>query len=458
MLIRFVVSNFLSFKDETVFNMIADTSLKTHKNHVYPVHKKVSVLRGAAIYGANAAGKSNLIKAIEALTTMIERGKVAPGIDHQKFRLDTEYTSKPISFEIELEIEGKIYRYGLDVHQGRVVEEWLLESGITKADKLIFERKMDSEGKVKIQFAKEFVKTQKERYLVELMESQVILKYDELIISMEKFGNELSISILTSFKQKASDCILVIFPYTKFQELLRYIQHQTVQEAEAFDNLISSLDLGIDRVILKNTPYSQYYYEDISNLKENIITELDAGKPVYIPESEGGVMLSRVGSEYSVMSPIFSSKGKFDKEVHFVHGELSDGTKRLLDFIPLIDLLLSANITIFIDEIDQSIHPVLLKIFIEKLMSNDNLKGQLIFTTHESNLLDMDIFRQDEVWFAEKNRESGASQFYSLVEFKPRYDLDIRKGYLNGRFGAIPFTGDLERLKWGDSNSSDLIK
>ena len=82
-------------------------------------------------------------------------------------------------------------------------------------------------------------------------------------------------------------------------------------------------------------------------------------------------------------------------------------------------------------------------------MKEENTKGQLIFTTHEANLLDMNIFRQDEIWFAEKNAK-GATHLYSLSDFKPRCDLDIRKGYLKGRFGAIPFTADLENLNWNN--------
>ncbi|MNR06571.1 hypothetical protein D3C85_1226450 [compost metagenome] len=81
-------------------------------------------------------------------------------------------------------------------------------------------------------------------------------------------------------------------------------------------------------------------------------------------------------------------------------------------------------------------------------MNNEDTKGQLIFTTHESNLLDLEIFRQDEIWFSEKNKNTGSTQLYSLSDFKPRYDLDIRKGYLKGRFGAIPFLANLEDLKW----------
>ena len=81
-------------------------------------------------------------------------------------------------------------------------------------------------------------------------------------------------------------------------------------------------------------------------------------------------------------------------------------------------------------------------------MANQNTKGQLIFTSHESNLLDLDIFRQDEIWFVEKDNKSGDTKMYSLSEFKPRYDLDIRKGYLKGRFGAIPFLAKLHDLNW----------
>ena len=86
-------------------------------------------------------------------------------------------------------------------------------------------------------------------------------------------------------------------------------------------------------------------------------------------------------------------------------------------------------------------------------MSDETTKGQLIFTTHESNLLDLEIFRQDEIWFVEKDKKTGGSQLYSLSDFKPRYDLDIRKGYLKGRFGAIPFLARLEDLKWQLENA-----
>jgi uncharacterized protein len=124
--------------------------------------------------------------------------------------------------------------------------------------------------------------------------------------------------------------------------------------------------------------------------------------------------------------------------------EQSDGTQRMLDLIPTVNLIEQGEEVVFIDEIDRSLHPKMVKEFLTFLMSRKT-KGQLIFTTHESHLLDLDIFRQDEIWFTEKN-DVGATQMYPLSDFKPRYDLDIQKGYLAGRFGAIPFLGNLKDL------------
>jgi len=143
-------------------------------------------------------------------------------------------------------------------------------------------------------------------------------------------------------------------------------------------------------------------------------------------------------------------------KVLFDLSEESDGTRRLLDFIPAFYGILNEDVTFVIDEIDQSIHPALLYDLVKKIMNDTTTKGQLLFTTHEANLLDLSIFRQDEIWFAEKNKAS-ATELYSLSEYRPRYDLDIRKGYLKGRFGAIPFTANLKKLKWGNYEEKERI-
>jgi hypothetical protein len=108
----------------------------------------------------------------------------------------------------------------------------------------------------------------------------------------------------------------------------------------------------------------------------------------------------------------------------------------------------SKDYTYVIDEIDRSLHPTLVRALVSKIVTDKNMKGQLIFTTHDAGLLDGKIFRNDEIWFAEKDRETQNTHLYTLDEFKPRADLDIEKGYLNGRFGAIPFLAKLNELNW----------
>jgi uncharacterized protein len=126
--------------------------------------------------------------------------------------------------------------------------------------------------------------------------------------------------------------------------------------------------------------------------------------------------------------------------------EESDGTRRLLELIPALHDLHTRDATYFVDEIDRSIHPLLVWKFIEFFLNScANANRQLIVTTHESNLLDLDLLRRDEIWFAEKD-QAGATRLYSMVDFKVRKDHEIRKHYLQGRFGAVPFLGNLDRL------------
>ena len=120
----------------------------------------------------------------------------------------------------------------------------------------------------------------------------------------------------------------------------------------------------------------------------------------------------------------------------------------MFDFVPMVHSVKAEACTYVIDEIDRSLHPTLVRALVQKIVSDKNMKGQLIFTTHDAGLLDGKIFRNDEIWFAEKDRETQSTHLYTLDEFKPRADLDIEKGYLNGRFGAIPFLAKLNELNW----------
>ena len=134
--------------------------------------------------------------------------------------------------------------------------------------------------------------------------------------------------------------------------------------------------------------------------------------------------------------------------ISFEISDESDGTQRIMDFIPALVSLTKSDKTYLIDEIDRSLHPELTQKLLEVFFNNtQNIESQLIVTTHESSLLDLNLLRRDEIWFVEKDLD-GASNMYSLEQFKPRHDKEVRKSYLQGRFGAIPFVSNVENLGW----------
>lgn len=447
MLARMVIENFLSFREETEFNMFAG-NFKTHKSHVYDL--PVNLLRSAAIYGANGAGKSNLIKAIEYVKFIVNNGGIKSSINSKKFKLDKEYLSKPVFFEIELMLENKFYSYGIKIDGTLVLEEWLYETGNIKEDKLIFHRISSAKGKTKITTASKFVKSAKNKLLIELLEEN-LLKNNELLLGKD---SELKFDIVTNFKDVLLENIVIIHPQSEYKNLTPHIS--VSNEFKTFSNsLLKTFDTGVEELKIEEFEFDKYFGEDDEDTKEEILSDLEDNAGVLMCHKGCDLFVTKTENDDIVVRKLLSQH--IDKDGDFVSFDLeeeSDGTQRLLDFIPVFSGILNRRMTFIIDEIDQSLHPALLKTLITKVMNEPETKGQLVFTTHESNLLDLDIFRQDEIWFIEKDNELKCSRLYSLSEFKPRYDLDIRRGYLKGRFGGIPFLANLEELNWSEYEQS----
>jgi len=449
MLIRFVVSNYLSFKDETEFNMIAD-SFRNHKHHLYKV-KTLKILKGSAIYGANGAGKSNLVKSINFLQELVKNGEISQSINSKKFKLDTENTNKPVNFEIEFYHKKKIYNYGIQLNERIVENEWLYISGINNDDKLIFERKTAKSGKIRINFNKTLIKTQKDNLLIQLMEDS-LLQENELLISKIKEINKID---LKNVNEWIVNNLVVIYPQSKFSGLVPFLLDSS--NFKKFTNsLLSTLKTGVNELDIKNISFDTFFGIEDEEFKNELKDELKDGEKIIIPSDNEHLLAINENNNFIIKRIAALHYNNKKDRVLFDLSDESDGTRRLLDFIPAFYSILKEDVTFIIDEIDQSIHPALLFDLIKKIMSDNTTKGQLIFTTHESNLLDFSIFRQDEIWFAEKNSK-GSTKLYSLSEYKPRYDLDIRKGYLKGRFGAIPFTAELKKLNWDEYEEKERI-
>lgn len=441
MLVRMVASNFMSFKDEVEFNMLTG-SFRTNKHHVYQTGK-VEVLKAAALYGANGAGKSNLIKAINFLQKIVSDGAINKSVNEKKFKLDPLNIKKPVHLEIEFFTKKKLYSYGILIDQSTIIEEWLYEQGVSKPDKMIFERYLSKSKKPILKFAEKFQKTQKSKLLIELLQDS-LLKHNQLLLGKTE---ELKIADIQNAKNWITTDLFIIYPKSKFNGLVDMIS--TSNTFKNFANgLLGRFDTGVRNLDVEDIDADKYFGKDDEDFKSTLLERIDEEGPVLLDTGEGVVLVTKDKGKGIVKKVISVHENNNGELIKFDLFEESDGTQRLLDYIPALDLILHAEATIIIDEIDQSLHPSLLKSLIQKVMDDKTTKGQLIFSTHESNLLDLNIFRQDEIWFVEKDKKTSATQLYSLGDFKPRFDLDIKKGYLNGRFGAIPFMANFEELNW----------
>lgn len=441
MLLRFVTSNFLSIADEIDFNMFPAPRLKSHKNHVYKT-AQVDVLKAAAIYGANGSGKSNLILAIGCLKEIILEQRLF-WLDNFSFKLNKTYKNIPNHFEIDIKIGANFFSYGISILDDKVIEEWLFELENIQKEKsiMIFERKLEGD-KTKLSIHKDFLKTEKDKLRIELYQEEM-LNISEPFLSFAQDKFEKIGEVYNWFRDNPK----IIMPETKFQLLE---ESQTNEKLIPFINeTFSSLDTGVNGINIKKIAFREYVgKDDYEEAKRNALKEMKYAETNMIRYEDDENVLITKDKEENLWAHILNTK-HLDEEKNVILFELgfeSDGTQRLLDLMPFFNIIQHQEATVIIDEIGRSIHPAILRKLIELIMKSDT-KGQIIFTTHESQLLNLDIFRSDEIWFTEKDK-FGKTYIYPLSDYKPRYDLDIQKGYLNGRFGAIPFLGDLEQLKF----------
>jgi AAA15 family ATPase/GTPase len=446
MLIRFTARNIYSFKDETEFNLFPNKSqgLKHHK-----VKKgDFEFLRYSAVYGANGSGKSNLIKAIAFLETLVEEGKLPLESDDIKFRLNDNNLKAPISLAIEFITEIKSYYYTITFGDGKILHEYLAESN-KNDDILVFERKSDIAIQ-EIKFHDDYYKTDKEKLFAEVL-SEKLIQMDELLITFlsKKYPGDFK-EIRTAFDW--FDKTLVIIKPDEKPGSIAHILDKEPKIKEFANKFISSLNTGISEIAIEKKKFEEFFgnsgdaklkrkiIEDIKNQpdKMSLLTHSETGEEVTLVYEDNEIYAKRL---------ITKHQNALGNTTDFNLGQESDGTRRLIDYIPAFQGIINDHKVYVIDEIERSIHPMTIKEILTKLALDENVKGQLIFSTHESNLLDQSIFRADEIWFAQKDFD-GSSKIYSLSDFKIHHTINIENGYLKGRFGGIPFLGNLKDINW----------
>jgi len=417
MLIEFNVQNFRSIKEEVTFSLVASADKSLDNNLIKTDLLRDNLLRSAVIYGANASGKSNVVLAFSLLKELIETSHMfqkGSKINYLPFKLDTKYLSKPSKFKIVFIKNDIKYIYGISFNSEKIIDEYLYYYPAGRRA-LIFERKDTNNYRFTINRKEQKFISEKTLDNVLYLSNSTKLNYDKTSEAFDWFQDNLG-----------------IIGVADHPKLIEYTIHKLNEDKKMKEFILKALieaDLGINDLSAS--------FEEIS-IDEIPISIREQLKAI-IPDSKGNLEKMDITTIHKVLDEMGN-----EDYVEFDFEEESEGTKRLFSLIGLwIDSLNNGRVLI-VDELDTKLHH-LLNIFLIKLFNNptqNKNNAQLIFTTHNTNLLDLDIFRRDQIWFTEKNPNKGSTDLYSLIEFRPRKDKNIQKGYLAGRYGAIPFIGD----------------
>lgn len=450
MIIRFIAKNFCSFGEPIEFNLLPSSRQMKHLHHIYELDD-FKFLKMSAIYGANGAGKSNLSKVLLAIQKFITTGKVEKFLygNRNKF-VDNEETQ---AFVIEIIHDETPFLYGFELLNKEIVSEELYISSLGKGENKTLLKRSITGGKNKLELHKEFYETEDNRALLTILEQNLLKKNTSALKTLLELENE-KFSGISFFVNYFERCLNIIHPDSKPKGLALRLE----SEAE-FKNyvirMMRSFGIGISNIETETVSLIEIAEivdsENIDTIKALIQDFKENDRKNTVMQIRGPhteeILFVKEDNEVVIKKLSFRHESKGQEGRLFTINEESDGTVRLLDYMPLFYDVVQNKKVYFVDEIERSIHPLLIKQLLEKFAKDDKTQGQLIFTTHETNLLDQDILRTDEIWFIEKDLR-GSSKMYPLSDFKEHHSKNIRKGYLNGRYGAIPFLGNLQDLNW----------
>ncbi len=433
MLVQFSVKNYKSIKDKVTLSMVASSD-STHPENSFEVeNRNFRLLKSVGIYGANASGKSNLLEALGIMRWMVIESatKLQSGnkINVTPFKLDSAFSSKPSEFEIVFIHDDERYIYGFSADSNKVHEEWLTAARKSRP-RLLFQRKINSDGEYKYDFGPSWKGDKKQ------LEEKT--RDNALFLSVaQQFNNPTTKSVFNWFSLYIQDTRYVPEIVQGFfsDAVITMFQCENDENFKAAVLLmLKQADLGIIDFGYSKMPFEKQL--ELMGLPGTNQSEFMSD----VPKEVQDFLSHRVSTTHKM-----TSKGSKHDTVEF--DMLSDESAGTIRFFSLLGPWISSlknNSVLFIDELDRSLHPNLTRFLLQQIhnIKEKGLSPQLIFTTHDCSLLDADLFRRDQIWFTEKS-ESGATDLYSLWDFKPRKHENFRTGYLKGRYGAVPFIGEL---------------
>ncbi len=423
MLIEFRVTNFLSIREQATLSLVKAKGKELEGTNTFDpgVPATPELLRSVAIYGANAAGKSNIVKALQAMENIVlksaSEGQVGVDLSIAPFLLDEYSSNRPSEFEVTFVSQGVRYQYGFAATKERITEEWLLAYPKGRPQRWI-DRRYDQKSRSCVWGSMDRLTGQKQMW-------QKATRPNALYLSTAiQLNNQQLKPVFDWFDQTLR--VAGIGHWSPSFSISLCEKAETKKEVVAF---LKAADVDIDNIDLEKEKFN------VENL------------PSDVPEPIRKDMLERLKDKtiVNVKTAHMSDDGK---EVLFDLADESDGTQKIFALAgPWLDTLENGYVLV-IDELHDNLHPLIVR-FLIRLFHNletNPRNAQLVFTTHDTSILSQEVFRRDQIWFCDKD-ESQATQLYPLTDFSPRKGVEsLERGYLSGRYGALPYLKDIKNV------------
>lgn len=428
MLVAFTVENWMSFRDPVSFSMLPTIERRFGHTLPYLDSYKKRVLPVAALYGANASGKSNFFAALRFIQKFVlQEGKEGAPIPVVPFRLDPAMADRPSRFSILLLAHEVLYEYAFTVTRRLVVEEKLSKLSVAGATEL-FSRRGET-----VTFARELRDDPRLAFVFEGTGANRLFLTNSVSQRMDVFR-----PVYDWFK----DTLTLIAPDAVFHDV-ELLMNEREPLHQCVSRELARMDTGVAR--LGGEECAGFLPEKLQKALQKDVEEgrLQEGETAAFWAHDGGRLLAtNQGGRLMVSRLVAMHRASDGNEVAFNLTQESDGTRRLIDLLPAFTDVdpVNPNRVYVIDELDRSLHTLLSRKLLEMYIAGCSpaTRRQLLFTTHDVLLLDQNLLRRDEMWLAERDRH-GVSSLIPVSDYKDvRYDKDLRKSYLSGRLGGIP--------------------
>jgi len=426
MLLEFTVANYRSIKCETVFSMYASDKINKHKDsNLITIEGGQQFVKTAVIYGANASGKSNLLESMGFFRHIVvnsiklnEREDIISSDNYPSFQLNPTSASAPIKLEVTFLENNIYYRYGFSLDASKIHKEWLYHAD-TEDENLLFERTLLDDRTYDYNVGN--FSEAKEYATPSLLRNTLLLP---CVAKFTKSQNSIARQVMNWIQDKFN-----VISGVDENEYKGFTYSKLEDEGfrEKISQFLSIADTGIQKVFLSKTKI--------------VVKDL----PPVFSEEFRKFLTEKEAKTVFFTHKVFDEDGQAQSEKNWGDSNESEGTKKLFALSGPIIETLDKGETLIIDELDAKLHPMMMRFILGLFNSKEyNPRGaQLVFATHDTNLLTPRFFRADQIWFTEKNYR-GETELYSLADYSLEDNANFSQDYFQGKYGAVPFIGDLQ--------------